>query len=93
MVETNGMVYERCLSRRWWRWSPPSRRWRSLDLVRPSDIDPYPVARYKDSVLGDALDDFIREDNVKTVTNSRDIIVIQILEYQPCRSDPNSSTA
>lgn len=59
-----------------------------MDVVRPSDIDPYPVARYKDSVLGDALDDFIREDNVKTVTNSRDIIVVDILEYQAVSFGP-----
>ena len=59
-----------------------------LDAVKPPDIDPYPVVRYKDSVLGDALDDFIRETNVKTVTNSRDILVIQMLEHQAVSFGP-----
>lgn len=88
MVETNGMVYEPLfvspLVALVSTFSPLAK----LDVVRPSDIDPYPVARYKDSVLGDALDDFIREDNVKTVTNSRDVIVIQILEYQAVSFGP-----
>lgn len=52
------------------------------EVVRPRDIDPYPVARYKDTVLGDALDDYILEDNVKTVTNAGSIIFVQILEHQ-----------
>ncbi|MEG0323766.1 MAG: hypothetical protein RR619_07200, partial [Raoultibacter sp.] len=51
-------------------------------FIRPSDIDPYPVARYKDTVLGDALDDYIREDNVKTVTNAGPVLFSQILEHQ-----------
>lgn len=59
-----------------------------LEVIRPSDLGSYPVVRYKDSVLGDALDDYIREDNVKTVTNSRDIIVMQIVEYQAVSFGP-----
>ena len=58
--------------------SPLARR----DAVRPRDVDPYPVARYKDTVLGDALDDYILEDNVKTVTNAGAIIFVQIMEHQ-----------
>ena len=88
MVKTNEMLYEPLfvspLVALISAFSPLAK----LDVVRPSDIDPYPVARYKDSVLGDALDDFIREDNVKTVTNSRDIIVVQILEYQAVSFGP-----
>lgn len=88
MVESNEMVYEPLfispLVALVSTFSPLAK----LDVIRPSDVDAHPIARYKDSVLGDALDDFVREDNVKTVTNSRDIIVVQILEYQAVSFGP-----
>lgn len=52
------------------------------DYVTPVDIDPYPIARVKDDVLGDALDDYVKEDNVKTVTNVSAIVFNQIMEHQ-----------
>lgn len=50
--------------------------------ISVKDIEGYPVARFRDNVLGDALDDFIKEDNVKTVTNAASIIFSQIMENQ-----------
>lgn len=82
LVEENNMVYEPLFT------SPLVALVSSFsplvkqEVVRPGDIDPYPVARFKDTVLGDALDDYIREDNVKTVTNAGSIIFIQIMEHQ-----------
>ena len=82
LVEDGGMVYEPLftspLVAMVSSFSPLARR----DAVRPRDVDPYPVARYKDTVLGDALDDYILEDNVKTVTNAGAIIFVQIMEHQ-----------
>lgn len=82
LVEANDMVYEPLfdspLVALVSSFSPLAKN----DAVRPGDVDPYPVARYKDTVLGDALDDYIREDNVKTVTNAGGIIYIQIMEHQ-----------
>ena len=51
-------------------------------MLSAQDIDPYPVARFRDDVLGDALDDYVREDNVKTVTNATSVIYTQIIEHQ-----------
>lgn len=48
--------------------------------IKPSDVNGYSVARLQDTVLGDALDDFIREDNVKTATNSISTIYNRIIE-------------
>ena len=82
LVEDGGMVYEPLftspLVTMVSSFSPLARR----DAVCPRDVDPYPVARYKDTVLGDALDDYILEDNVKTVTNAGAIIFVQIMEHQ-----------
>ena len=82
LVEDGGMVYEPLftspLVAMVSSFSPLARR----DAVCPRDVDPYPVARYKDTVLGDALDDYILEDNVKTVTNAGAIIFVQIMEHQ-----------
>ena len=50
--------------------------------VTPRDVDNCLVARYQDTVLGDALDDFIREDSVKTVTNATAVIYARIMEDQ-----------
>lgn len=53
-----------------------------LDCISSADIEAYPIARVKDEVLGDALDDYVKEDNVKTVTNASAIVYNQIVEHQ-----------
>lgn len=51
-------------------------------IITPRDVDGCSVARFQDAVLGDALDDFVREDSVKTVTNAAPIIYTRIIEDQ-----------
>ncbi|WP_165170776.1 LysR family transcriptional regulator [Adlercreutzia sp. ZJ473] len=50
--------------------------------IVPGDVDGCSVARYQDTVLGDALDDYIREECVKTVTNATPVIYARIMENQ-----------
>lgn len=52
------------------------------ESICPDDIGSYPVARFQDSVLGDALDDYIKEDNVQTVTNAQGVVHAQIMDHQ-----------
>ena len=82
MVKEHGMVYEPLLSSPLVAMVSAFSPLAKQKHVRPSDIDPYPVARYQDTVLGDALDDYIREENVKTVTNAGTVLFSQILEHQ-----------
>lgn len=51
-------------------------------VITPADVERCSVARFQDAVLGDALDDFVREDSVKTVTNAAPIVYMRIVEDQ-----------
>lgn len=51
-------------------------------VVAPKDLRGYSVARYQDTVLGDALDDFVLEDDIKTITNATPVINTRIMEDQ-----------
>ncbi len=48
--------------------------------ITPEEVRGYPVARYQDTVLGDALDDFILADSVKTISNATSVLNAQILQ-------------
>lgn len=50
--------------------------------ITPEDARGHSVARYQDTVLGDALDDFILEGDVKTVTNATPVINERIIQDQ-----------
>lgn len=51
-------------------------------VIRPDDLECCSIVRYQDAVLGDALDDFIKEDQVKTITNATAVIWTRIVEDQ-----------
>lgn len=48
--------------------------------ITPEEVRGHPVARYQDTVLGDALDDFILADSVKTISNATSVLNAQILQ-------------
>ena len=50
------------------------------ESITPQEVRGYPVARYQDTVLGDALDDFILADSVKTISNATSVLNAQILQ-------------
>lgn len=51
-------------------------------VIKPEDLESSSIARYQDTVLGDALDDFIKDDQVKTITNASFVIWARIIEDQ-----------
>ena len=53
-----------------------------LDCITAQDISGYPVVSLKDDVLSDALDDYIKETDIRTITNTSSIVYEQILEHQ-----------
>ncbi len=62
-------------------------------VITPADVEGCSVARFQDAVLGDALDDFVREDSVKTVTNAAPHRVHAHRRRPPSASPPSSSRA
>lgn len=54
----------------------------SKKVITPKDLDSCQIARYRDTVLGDALDDYVREDNIKTITNASSVVYDQVIEHQ-----------